>query len=79
MSAETEISRTRLRRFRTVAAFAAALALWGALSPQRGLALPGDRDQPIYIQSDRAERDERKGTVKISKECLDNPLAKGCT
>jgi len=63
VSAETEILRTRLRSFRTVAAVAAALALWGALSPQRGLALPGDRDQPIYIQSDRAERDERKGTT----------------
>jgi lipopolysaccharide export system protein LptA len=27
------------------------------------LALPDDRNQPIYIQSDRAERDERKGTT----------------
>lgn len=36
-----------------------ALAL---LLPGAGLrALPNDRDQPIYIQSDRAERDERKG------------------
>jgi len=26
-------------------------------------ALPDDRDQPIYISSDRAERDERKGTT----------------
>lgn len=26
-------------------------------------ALPDDRDQAIYIQSDRAERDERKGTT----------------
>ena len=26
-------------------------------------ALPEDRDQPIFIQSDRAERDDRKGTT----------------
>ena len=25
--------------------------------------MPDDRNQPIYIQSDRAERDERKGTT----------------
>jgi lipopolysaccharide export system protein LptA len=31
--------------------------------PQSAQALPEDREQPIYIQSDRAERDERKGTT----------------
>ena len=42
-----------------------ALALGLTLGPGSGpaLALPEDRNQPIYIQSDRAERDERKGTT----------------
>jgi lipopolysaccharide export system protein LptA len=52
-----------LRRFRTITTGAAALALWSALASQPVLALPEDRNQPIYIQSDRAERDERKGTT----------------
>jgi len=63
VSGETEVLRMSRRRFRTITAGAAALALWGALAPQPGLALPEDRNQPIYIQSDRAERDERKGTT----------------
>ncbi len=42
---------------RLAAAVAAACCALGAL------ALPDDRNQPIYIQSDRAERDERKGTT----------------
>jgi lipopolysaccharide export system protein LptA len=42
-----------------------ALALFGALAAQSmfARALPEDRDQPIYIRSDRAERDERVGTT----------------
>lgn len=63
MGAETRTLRIGPRRLRTIAAGAAALALWGALAPRPGLALPDDRNQPIYIQSDRAERDERKGTT----------------
>ena len=63
MSAETGALRIGRRRLRMIAAGAAALALWGALAPRPGLALPDDRNQPIYIQSDRAERDERKGTT----------------
>lgn len=63
MGAETRTLRIGPRRLRTIAAGAAALALWGALAPRPGLALPEDRNQPIYIQSDRAERDERKGTT----------------
>lgn len=46
--------RTRLRAL-------AALLLAGI--PAFVQALPDDRDQPIYISSDRAERDERKGTT----------------
>jgi lipopolysaccharide export system protein LptA len=43
----------------------AARLLLAALLAGAGLAraLPEDRDQPIFIQSDRAERDERKGTT----------------
>lgn len=63
MGAETRTLRIGPRRLRTIAAGVAALALWGALAPRPGLALPDDRNQPIYIQSDRAERDERKGTT----------------
>ncbi len=63
MGAETGALRIGRRRLHTIAAGAAALALWGALAPRPGLALPDDRNQPIYIQSDRAERDERKGTT----------------
>lgn len=63
MGAETGALRIGRRRLRMIAAGAAALALWGALAPRPGLALPDDRNQPIYIQSDRAERDERKGTT----------------
>ena len=63
MRAETEVLRMSVRRFRAIATGAAAFVLWGALAPQAGLALPDDRNQPIYIQSDRAERDERKGTT----------------
>ena len=37
------------------------VALMAGAAPAR--ALPEDRDQPIFIQSDRAERDERKGTT----------------
>lgn len=33
------------------------------LVPLAARSLPDDRNQPIYIQSDRAERDERKGTM----------------
>lgn len=40
---------------------AALLFLLPAAAPVS--ALPDDRDQPIYISSDRAERDERKGTT----------------
>lgn len=63
MGAETRTLRIGPRRLRTIAAGVAALALCGALAPRPGLALPEDRNQPIYIQSDRAERDERKGTT----------------
>lgn len=63
MGAETGALRIGRRRLRTIAAGAAALVLWGTLAPRPGLALPDDRNQPIYIQSDRAERDERKGTT----------------
>jgi lipopolysaccharide export system protein LptA len=63
VGAETLTLRIGPRRLRSIAAGAAALALWGALAPRPGLALPDDRNQPIYIQSDRAERDERKGTT----------------
>lgn len=63
MGAETRTLRIGPRRLRTIAAGVAALALWGAPAPRPGLALPEDRNQPIYIQSDRAERDERKGTT----------------
>ena len=45
---------------RLAAAVAAACVALGAAG---ALALPDDRNQPIYIQSDRAERDERKGTT----------------
>lgn len=41
----------------------ALVALRLILCAEAALALPDDRDQPIYIQSDRAERDERKGTT----------------
>ena len=61
MGAETGVLRIGRLRLRTIAARAAALVLWGVLAPRPGLALPDDRNQPIYIQSDRAERDERKG------------------
>ena len=63
MRAETEVLRMSVRTFRAIATGAATFVLWGALAPQAGLALPDDRNQPIYIQSDRAERDERKGTT----------------
>lgn len=33
------------------------------LVPLTARSLPDDHNQPIYIQSDRAERDERKGTM----------------
>jgi len=42
---------------------AAGLLLVAATVPRPLSALPDDREQPIYIQSDRAERDERKGTT----------------
>ncbi len=51
-------ARHAARRF--AAAVAAACCALGAAG---ALALPDDRNQPIYIQSDRAERDERKGTT----------------
>jgi len=41
----------------------AAAALFMAVLSAALQALPDDRDQPIYISSDRAERDERKGTT----------------
>ena len=52
------------RRHRTVIVLFALLA--GVLSSLTAVALPDDRDQAIYIQSDRAERDERKGTTVYS-------------
>jgi lipopolysaccharide export system protein LptA len=48
--------------------FPAALALAGVLCAPAAVALPDDRDQPIYVQSDRAERDERKGTTVYTGE-----------
>ena len=48
-------------RLRTVIALLAGLA--ALLSSAAAVALPDDRDQAIYIQSDRAERDERIGTT----------------
>jgi lipopolysaccharide export system protein LptA len=39
------------------------VAVLAALLPLFACALPGDREQAIYIQSDRAERDERSGTT----------------
>lgn len=39
-----------------------------ALAPGLAAALPEDRNQPIYIQSDRAEHDERKGTTVYTGE-----------
>lgn len=47
--------------YRALIGAAALLLLLPAAVPVR--ALPDDRDQPIYISSDRAERDERKGTT----------------
>ncbi|MCX2982455.1 lipopolysaccharide transport periplasmic protein LptA [Halieaceae bacterium IMCC14734] len=37
------------------------LALCFALLPQLALALPDDKDQPIYIEADEAVRDEKSG------------------
>jgi lipopolysaccharide export system protein LptA len=42
------------------------VALAGLLVSVAAGALPEDRNQAIYIQSDRAERDERKGTTVYS-------------
>lgn len=42
---------------------ALALGAWATLTVAPVHALPDDHNQPIYIQSDRAERDERKGTT----------------
>lgn len=50
------------RMFRRHAA-AAMLCAAAALAAAAARALPEDRDQPIYIRSDRAERDERIGTT----------------
>ena len=49
----------RRRHARVMAALLGALAA----NAMPALALPEDRDQPIYIRSDRAERDERIGTT----------------
>lgn len=49
-------------------AAAAALGALLALAAGGLAALPDDREQPIYIQSDRAERDERKGTTVYTGE-----------
>ncbi|MBP8925154.1 MAG: lipopolysaccharide transport periplasmic protein LptA [Pseudomonadales bacterium] len=54
-------SESRDRGHRTAIALLAILA--GLLSSLTVVALPDDRNQAIYIQSDRAERDERKGTT----------------
>ncbi len=54
-------SESRDRGHRAAIALLAILA--GLLSSLTAVALPDDRDQAIYIQSDRAERDERKGTT----------------
>jgi lipopolysaccharide export system protein LptA len=43
-------------------------ALGNALCATLAWALPDDREQPIYVQSDRAERDERKGTTVYTGE-----------
>lgn len=42
---------------------AVVMTLWCTLGSGAAQSLPDDRNQPIYIQSDRAERDERKGTT----------------
>lgn len=42
---------------------AAVMVVCCTLGASSALSLPADRNQPIYIQSDRAERDERKGTT----------------
>lgn len=60
MSARTSSFRSCQTLHGATAALAAVLAL-GASAP--ALALPEDRDQAIFIQSDRAERDERTGTT----------------
>ena len=54
--------RTIAPRTRARLAGLAAFMLLAPLAPQLR-ALPDDRDQPIYISSDRADRDERKGTT----------------
>lgn len=42
---------------------ALAIAALASVQAAPALALPEDRDQPIYIQSNSAERDDRKGTT----------------
>lgn len=46
----------------------AVAALGSALCAPLAWALPDDREQPIYVQSDRAERDERKGITVYTGE-----------
>lgn len=46
----------------------AVAALGIALCAPLAWALPDDREQPIYVQSDRAERDERKGITVYTGE-----------
>lgn len=52
----------RIKRPRTTAQLAL-MALLGTLVAPMALALPGDREQPIYIESDRAERDGLNGVT----------------
>ena len=44
----------------------AALLLMALASPQSALALAGDRNQPIHISSDRAERNDKEGITVYS-------------
>jgi lipopolysaccharide export system protein LptA len=56
-----EVMRMNWRTVRTIALPVLAAVSVHGLAPGRAEALPEDRNQPIYIQSDRAERDERSG------------------
>jgi len=49
---------------------AATFAVVLGASSAPALALPEDRNQPIYIKSDRAERDERQGTTTYTGDVV---------
>lgn len=67
---EREVLRMRGRGLRAIAAAGAAAVLAAAWVSGPALALPDDRNQPIYIQSDRAERDERTGTTTYTGDVV---------